>query len=88
VGVAGVGSPGRLLARDPSARVGGNTIVATDRGEKVFGIPHRPNFILSLGSNETISGGASDDQIRAFGVNVTIRGARAPTSSMAAPGEC
>jgi Ca2+-binding RTX toxin-like protein len=76
VGVAGVGSPGQLLARDPGARVGGNTIVATDRGEKVFGVPRRPNFILGLGSNETISGGAGDDQIRAFGVNVTIRGGR------------
>jgi hypothetical protein len=62
-------SAGRY-SRSTSARF------AAAQPEKVFGVPHRRNFILGLGSNETISGGAGDDQIRAFGANVTIRGGR------------
>jgi Pentapeptide repeats (8 copies) len=62
-----------LVARDPGARVDGNTIVATGSNEDAFGVRHRPNFIVGLGSNETILGGAGDDQVRAFGTNVTVR---------------
>ena len=54
--VASAASPrglaSRLLARDPGALVGGNTIVGTDRGENIFGVPNRPNFIIGLGSGE------------------------------------
>jgi hypothetical protein len=71
---AGIPSPARLLALDPGARLGANTIVATGRNERVAGVLGRPNFIIGLGTNETIVGGASDDQIRAFGKNVTVRG--------------
>jgi Ca2+-binding RTX toxin-like protein len=67
------GSAGALTPRDPGARVNGNTIVTTGNNEAVLGVPHRPNFILGLRPNETIVGGAGDDQIRAFGTNVTVR---------------
>ena len=37
-----------LAARDPGARIGANTIVATGSGGSVFGVPGRPNFITAL----------------------------------------
>ncbi len=70
---AGAGLAARLAARDPGARVGGNTIVATGNGTWVFGVPHRPNFIVALGSHETIIGGGRDDNLAARGQDVTIR---------------
>ena len=76
----------QLLARDPGARLGANTIVATGRGDMVFGVPSRPNFIVGLGSRETIVGGASDDQIKAFGSKVTIRGGRGDDLIYGGPG--
>ena len=65
---------GRLAGRDPGARLGGDTIVATGRGEQIVGVPHRPNFIVALGSGETIAGGAGNDELGTLAENVTIRG--------------
>ena len=77
-GVASAASPrglaSRLLARDPGALVGGNTIVGTDNGGNIFGVPNRPNFIIGLGSGETIVGGRRADQLGALRRNATIRG--------------
>jgi len=61
-----------LAARDPGARVGGNTIVATTAGERVYGVSRRPNFIAALGSRETIVSGAVGDELGAVGDGVRI----------------
>jgi hypothetical protein len=61
-----------LAARDPGARIGGNTIVATGIGGSVFGVPGRTNFITALGARATVRGGAGDDQLGALGKGVTI----------------
>jgi hypothetical protein len=78
--VASAASPrglaSRLLARDPGALVGGNTIVGTDNGGNIFGVPNRPNFVIGLGSGETIVGGRRADQLGALSRNSTIRGGR------------
>jgi hypothetical protein len=66
------GLAGRLADRDPGARIDGNTIVATGDGQRILTVPDRPNFVISLGSGETIVGGASDDQLGALGVHDTI----------------
>ena len=84
---AAIPAAARLLALDPGARLGANTIVATGRNERVAGVLRRSNFIIGLGTDETIVGGASDDQIRAFGKNVTVRGGRGTTWSTAVPAE-
>jgi hypothetical protein len=63
----------RLTASDPARLVGGNTTVATGDGAAVRGVPHRPNFIAALGSNETVFGGDRSDEIVALGDHVTIR---------------
>ena len=55
----------KLMRRDPGARVNGNTQVATKAGEHLFGAPHRINFMVALGPNERIDGGAQDDQLGA-----------------------
>ncbi|MGH3338588.1 MAG: calcium-binding protein, partial [Propionibacteriaceae bacterium] len=68
------GQANRLLARDPGALVGGNTIVAINNGANIFGVPNRPNFIIGLGSGETIVGGRGPDQLGALSRNATIRG--------------
>jgi hypothetical protein len=66
--VAALGSVGGLAARlvrlDPGARTGANTVVGTARGEVLRGVP-RPNFIYSLGGDETIIGGRGNDQLGA-----------------------
>ena len=54
VNAAAIPSPARLVALDPGARLGANTIVATGRNERVAGVLRRPNFIIGLGTNETI----------------------------------
>ena len=56
-----------LLDRDPGKRVGGDTIVLTGNGEHALGVHDRPNFIVSLGSNEKIVGGGQDDELGALG---------------------
>jgi hypothetical protein len=65
---------GRLAGLDPGARLGGDTIVATGRGEQIVGVPHRPNFIVALGSGETIAGGAGNEELGTLAENGTIRG--------------
>jgi hypothetical protein len=62
----------KLLSRDPGARVGGDTIVGLTRGEQLFGVPKRPNFIVALGDRETIRGGRTDDELGALGRADTI----------------
>src|SRR3954454_14988759 len=64
----------RLLARDPGGREGGNTIVGTGKGEHIFGVPNRPNFIIGLGSGETVRGGRGGAQLGTLSRNATIRG--------------
>lgn len=63
----------RIVASDPGARVGGDTIVATGNGAWLFGVPHRTNYIAALGSNETVFGGGKQDYVFAPGNNVTVR---------------
>jgi hypothetical protein len=64
----------RLAARDPGARVNGNTIIATGAGARVYGGRGRLNFIAALGSRETIVGGNRGDDLGALGDRVTIIG--------------
>jgi hypothetical protein len=79
-------STGALAARDPGARVGGNTIVTTAAGDRTFGVRGRPNFIMALGSNETITGGNKADELGARGSNVTIRAGRGDDVVYGGPG--
>jgi hypothetical protein len=75
-----VGRPGdspplhRLAARDPGARIHGNTIVATGARARVHGSRDRPNFVAALGSRQTIVGGRRGDHLAALGDRVTIIG--------------
>jgi hypothetical protein len=64
----------RLTARDPGARVHGNTIVATGARARVYGSRGRPNFVAALGSHQTIVGGGRGDHLAALGDHVTIIG--------------
>ena len=66
----------QLVAKDPGARVGGNTIVVTGKGERVLGVPDRPNFIVALGTGETISAGSRNSELGALGEHDTIVGGR------------
>jgi hypothetical protein len=75
-----------LAARDPGAPIAGNTIVVAGTGARVFGVPRRPNFIMALGANETISGGAENDQLGALGSNVTINGGAGDDLIFGGPG--
>lgn len=63
-----------LAARDPGARVNGNTIIATGAGARVYGGRGRGNFMAALGSRETIVGGNRGDNLGALGDRVTIVG--------------
>jgi hypothetical protein len=63
---AKVVSAARLAALDPGARLGANTIVGTGAGEQLLGVP-RANFIVGLGSHETIVGGAGNDRLGTLG---------------------
>ena len=62
----------RLAAQDPGAVVGGDTIVATGDGARLFGVPRRPNFIFALGPNEVVFGGQDGNEIRALAANATV----------------
>jgi hypothetical protein len=64
----------RLTARDPGARVNGDTIVVTGAGAHVYSARGRLNFIAALGSHETIVGGNRGDSLAALGGRVTIIG--------------
>lgn len=76
VGVALAGSSrglaSALLARDPGAGLGGDTIVGIDPGAHLLGVPGRPNFIIALATGETIRSGAQNDELGAQGKDVTI----------------
>jgi hypothetical protein len=61
-----------LLDRDPGARVNGDTIVVTGAGGHALGVHDRPNFIVSLGSDEQIVGGGKNDELGALGQGDTI----------------
>jgi hypothetical protein len=52
--------------------VGGDTIVATGRGEVVLGVPDRPDFIIALGSGDRIVGAGKDSELGALGEKDTI----------------
>jgi Ca2+-binding RTX toxin-like protein len=62
-----------LVARDPGARTGANTIVAAANGDRILGVKDRSNFIAALGTNQTIIGGNRHDNLGARGDNATIR---------------
>jgi hypothetical protein len=73
IGRAGDSPPSpRLTARDPGARVHGNTIVATGARARLYGSRSRPNFVAALGSHQTIVGGRRSDHLAALGDHVTI----------------
>ena len=61
-----------VLSEDPGARVGGDTIAVTGGGERVRGVPDRPNFILALGSGETISAGSTNSELGSLGRHDTV----------------
>src|SRR5205085_5397554 len=69
-----IAGPAGLAARDPGARVNGDTIVLTGAGARVYGARGRPNFIAALGSHETIVGGNRCDNLAAMGDGVSIIG--------------
>jgi hypothetical protein len=52
-----------LLKRDPGARVGGSTQVATDPGEVLHGVPGRTNFMMGLARGQRLLGGNGHDQL-------------------------
>jgi hypothetical protein len=62
----------RLAARDPAARIGAEMIINTSVQGRSVGVPHRPNFIIGLGSKETIVGRHAGDQLGAIGDHTTI----------------
>jgi hypothetical protein len=62
----------RLAARDPGARTGAETIINTSARGRSVGVPDRPNFIIGLGSKETIVGRHAGDQLGAIGDHATI----------------
>jgi hypothetical protein len=68
------GFAAHLAKLDPGGRIGGNTIVGTSNGDSLLGVAHRVNFIVALGSGETMVGGRNADQLGALGRNATIRG--------------
>jgi RTX calcium-binding nonapeptide repeat (4 copies) len=72
----GSGLVARLLRRDPAARLGGNTQVATGAGAVLAGVPGRVNFIIGLGRHQRIVGGRGHDQLGAWGDGARIRGGR------------
>jgi hypothetical protein len=54
-----------LLALDPAAHLGGESIVGTKPGQALHGVHGKPNFIIALGDGETIHGASSDDELGA-----------------------
>jgi Ca2+-binding RTX toxin-like protein len=67
-----------LLRRDPGARVGGDTQVATADGTVLLGVPGRINFMMALGNHERLIGGNIHDELGAYngtrGVRIYGRG--------------
>jgi hypothetical protein len=66
------GRAARLMARNPGRRVAGNTVVSTIAGQRVYGDPRRPNFIMALGARETVVSSAVGDQVGAMGDRARI----------------
>ena len=64
----------RLLKLDPARRLGGDTMVGVSNGDLLLGVADRVNFMVALGSGETIVGGNRADQLGALGKNATIHG--------------
>jgi hypothetical protein len=76
----------RLLKLDPGRSIGGNTIVGVRHGDVLLGVANRVNFIIALGSGETIVGGNRDDQLGALGKNATIKGGAGDDAIHGGPG--
>jgi hypothetical protein len=72
-GARGPPAPG-LVAKDPGALRGDNTIVISTPGARVFGVPRRTNFVAALGPGEKVDGGLRDDHLGARAPRVTLRG--------------
>jgi hypothetical protein len=67
-----------LLRLDPGARLGGNTQVVAATGSRLFGVPRRTNFMLGLGAQHRIVGGAGHDQLGVRGPAGRVSGAAGP----------
>jgi hypothetical protein len=59
---------------DPGALIGGNTQVTAAPGQRLVGVPLRPNFMLAYGAQDLIVGGATSDQLGSRGTANEIRG--------------
>jgi RTX calcium-binding nonapeptide repeat (4 copies) len=70
----------RLLKRDPAARLGGESQVATAPGAVLRGRPGRVNFMFALGDRQRLIGGNGHDELGAYhGTRgVRIWGGRGP----------
>ena len=76
----------RLLRLDPGRRIGGETIVGVTNGDVLRADANRINFIVALGSGETIVGGNRADQLGALGKNATINGGEGNDQIHGGPG--
>ena len=76
----------RLLKRDPGRGVGGDTIVGVTNGDLLLGVANRINFMMALGSGESIVGGNRADQLGALGKNATIKGGAGNDAIHGGPG--
>jgi hypothetical protein len=63
-----------LTTKDPGALRGHNTVVVATPGERVFGVPRRPNFVAAMGAGATIYGGSRGDELAGRAPRVTLRG--------------
>jgi hypothetical protein len=80
------GLASHLAKLDPGRRVGGNTIVGSSSGDVLLGVPNRINFMIAVGSGETIVGGNAGNQLGALGTNATIRGGAGNDAIHGGPG--
>ena len=76
----------RLLRLDPGGRFGGVTIVGVSDGDLLLGVANRVNFMIALGSGETIVGGNRADALGALGKNATINGGAGNDAIHGGPG--
>jgi hypothetical protein len=83
----GLGLAARLAGRDPGSRLGGTTIVVAGPEAQVFAVPHRPNFVMALGSHETVfADGSGTDWAGALGRGVTLRAGNGNDQFYGGPG--
>jgi hypothetical protein len=70
----------RLLKRDPGARLGGESQVATAPGAVLRARPGRINFMFALGDGQRLIGGSGHDELGAYhgARGVRIWGGRGP----------